>query len=776
MAPVSDEILDEVALSRAEYEAIVDRLGREPGPLELGMFGALWSEHCGYKHTKRLLRTLPNKSDRLLVTPGAENAGVVDIGDGLAVAFKIESHNHPSAVEPVQGAATGVGGIVRDILAMGARPVALLNSLRFGDPKSERTRHLVSGVVEGISNYGNCIGVPNVGGEVEFNESYDDNPLVNVMCVGFIEDGRVMSARAETPGDLLVIVGAKTGRDGIHGASGLASRTFDEQPEMRSAVQVGNPFLEKVLIEACLEAAKLPCVAGMQDCGAAGITSAAVEMAERSEMGLKIDVTKVPQREDGMNAYEIMLSESQERMLLAVKPDNNSDLFALFEKWDLSSAVIGEFTDDSNVVITRGKHVHCTTPVAILTDAPEYELDAPEPPYVGLIRRSDPSGIPAPPQSRERAALQMLRAPNIASKRGIWRRYDHQVQNNTVAGPGGDAAVIRIKGTQKALALSVDGNSRQVMANPYIGAAAAVAEACRNVSCVGATPIAITDGLNFGSPENPAIQYQLKESIAGIRDAAIALDVPVVSGNASLYNETDGSPIFPTPIIGALGLIDDVSKVVSTAFRDESDHILLLGGESAWDSIDGAGASEAMHHFYGIAAAGDISIDLDLEAKAQALCRELIDDGLIKSAHDCSTGGFTVSVIESCIAGDIGAVVNGQLKANSDAQAKLDDNNWLWQMFGESQSRIVVSVDKSDVGEVAERADAQGVPWGAVGVVGGPEIRFDGEDISIPIHMARIALETAFKNSLGIEAYPPPPTDKLQWHLMRQFTTRNQIN
>ena len=773
MAPVTDEILAEVALTRAEYEAIVDRIGREPGPLELGMFGALWSEHCGYKHTKRLLRTLPNKSERLLVASGAENAGVVDIGDGLAVAFKIESHNHPSAVEPVQGAATGVGGIVRDILAMGARPIALLNSLRFGDLQSERTRHLVSGVVEGISNYGNCIGVPNVGGEMEFNESFNDNPLVNVMCVGIIEDGRVMSARAESHGDLLVIVGAKTGRDGIHGASGLASRTFAEQAEMRSAVQVGNPFLEKVLIEACLEAAKLPCVVGMQDCGAAGITSAAVEMAARSEMGLTIDVTKVPQREEGMNAYEIMLSESQERMLLAVKPDDNHELFALFEKWDLSSAVIGEFTDDANVVITDGDRVHCTTPIDVLTDAPEYAFDPPEPPYIGAIRRGDVAALPALRQSRERAALQILRSPNIASKRGIWRRYDHQVQNNTVAGPGGDAAVIRIKGTNKALAMSVDGNSRLVMADPYNGAATAVAEACRNVSCVGATPIAITDGLNFGSPENPVIQYQLQESIAGIRDAAIALDVPVVSGNASLYNETDGTPIFPTPIVGALGLIDDVAKAVGPAFKDEKDNILLLGGETAWDTIDGAGASEAMHRLYGVTA-GVVNIDLDLEARVQALCRELINDGLIKSAHDCSTGGFAVSVIESCVFGDIGAVVAPQPKTDFGVHGKLDANNWLWQLFGESQSRIVVSIDKSDLGEVAERADAQDVPWGLVGIVGSAEIHVHGEDIRIPLHMARMALESAFKDSLGVEPDVPPLKDELQWHLSQQFMARNR--
>ena len=765
MTPVSDEILDEVALTRSEYEAIVDRLGREPGPLELGLFGALWSEHCGYKHTKRLLRTLPNASDRLLVLPGAENAGVVDIGDGMAVAFKIESHNHPSAVEPIQGAATGVGGIVRDILAMGARPIALLNSLRFGDPGTDRTRHLVSGVVEGISNYGNCIGVPNVGGEIEFNDSYDDNPLVNVMCVGIIEGRRIMSARAESPGDLLVIVGAKTGRDGIHGASGLASRVFSEQAEMRTAVQVGNPFLEKVLIEACLEAAKLQCVVGMQDCGAAGITSAAVEMAARSRMGVKIDVTKVPQREDGMNAYEVMLSESQERMLLAVKPTDNDDLFSLFDKWDLSSSTIGEFTDDSDVVVTRGDDVHCATPVDVLTDAPEYSFNAPEPSYIASIRGAEFASFPVRPMSPEKVVLGMLRSPNIASKRAVWRRYDHQVQNNTVAGPGGDAAVIRIKGTAKALAMSVDGNSRLVMTNPYSGAAAAVAEACRNVSCVGATPIAITDGLNYGSPENPIVQYQLQESIAGIRDAAIALDVPVVSGNASLYNESPESVIFPTPIIGALGLIDDVSRVVGPAFRDEGDFVVLLGSDSVWDIAESAGASQALHRVYGIAAAGDVKIDLDLEARVQALCRELVNDGLVKSAHDCSSGGFTVAVVESCVLGGIGAVFK--------AQTKLDQSGWLWQLFGESQSRIVVTADKAHVDAVLERANQRRVPSSLVGIVGGPSIVFHEENVSIPLFMAEQALETGFNKAIGEATERGRLPDRLQSALAHEFMTRN---
>ena len=769
MSPVSDAILDEIALTRAEYEAIVDRLGREPGPLELGLFGALWSEHCGYKHTKALLRTLPNTSDRLLVEPGAENAGVVDIGDGYAIAFKIESHNHPSAVEPVQGAATGVGGIVRDILAMGARPVALLNSLRFGDPSSERTRHLFSGVIEGISAYGNCIGVPNVGGEIEFHEPYESNPLVNVMCVGIIEGRHVMSAKAEAPGDMLVIVGAKTGRDGIHGASGLASRTFDDDAEMRPAVQVGNPFMEKVLIEACLEAAKLPCVVGMQDCGAAGLTSAAVEMAERSGMGVRIDVTDVPQRESGMNAYEVMLSESQERMLLAVKPDDNDALFTLFDEWDLDASVIGEFRRGDDVEVAYADNTQCMSPVSILTDAPEYSFDPPEPLHQALEQGFDPPTNLRLPISHEDAILDMLRLPNIASKRNVWRRYDHQVQNNTVAGPGGDAAVIRIQGTNKALAMSTDGNSRWVRANPFVGAAAAVAEACRNVSCVGATPIALTDGLNFGNPEIPMVQYQLQESIAGIRDAATAFGVPIISGNASLYNESESeeSRILPTPIVGAVGLLEDVTKAIGPAFQNEGDRILLLGSDAVWDTPAGGGASEALQRFHKMTM-GNITIDLELEAHVQALCREMIDSRLINSANDCSIGGLMVAVAESCMMGGIGAIIDGQ--------EPLFETGWLWQLFGETQSRILVSVDEDLLAGVTKLADGQGVPWVEVGVVGGDMISVENEDISIPVYVAEQIWQTGLDYALGNDIAVAEPEDATQARLAREFFGRTEQN
>ncbi len=737
--PATQETLDEIALNRAEYEAITDRLGREPDPLELGLFGALWSEHCGYKHTKNLLRTLPRDSERLLVAPGAENAGVVDIGDGYSVAMKIESHNHPSAVEPYEGAATGVGGIVRDIFAMGARPVALLNSLRFGPPESDRNRHLINGVVAGISGYGNCIGVPDVGGEILFDDRYSGNPLVNAMCVGLLSEGKLMSASADAAGDLLVLVGAKTGRDGIHGASGLASRSFAEEAEMRSAVQVGNPFLEKVLIEACLEAIELPGVVGMQDCGAAGITSAAVEMAERSDLGIEIDVAKVPRRESGMTPYEAMLSESQERMLLAVKPGSEQPLFDLFEKWDLDASIIGTFTDSPRVSVLDASTLISSTPVSTLTDAPEYHLSAPKPKWLDELQSCDLSALKPPKCDPSNALLRLLASPNIASKKSVWRQYDHQVQNNTVVGPGGDAALLRIKGTSRGIAVSTDGNGRLVYLAPRVGAAIAVAEACRNVSCVGAEPVALTDGLNFGNPEKPDIQYQLIESINGISDAASALKVPVVSGNASLYNESSDAAIFPTPIIGALGVMDDVTRHVGSAFMDEGDAIVLIGASSPWDDAAGAACSEALELFYGMIA-GEPRIDLDLEVRVQSLCRHLIWDGLAKSAHDCSDGGLAVAVAESSILGGLGAMIS--------PDSVIEESQWHWSLFGETQSRIVLSAAPSDAGSILKEAEVAGVPAIVVGEVGGDALHF-GKIVDIPLSRVADAWENGFERALS---------------------------
>ena len=737
--PATQETLDEIALNRAEYEAIIDRLGREPEPLELGLFGALWSEHCGYKHTKKLLRTLPRDSERLLVAPGAENAGGVDIGDGYSVAMKIESHNHPSAVEPYEGAATGVGGIVRDIFAMGARPIALLNSLRFGPLGSDRNRHLINGVVAGISGYGNCIGVPDVGGEILFDDRYSGNPLVNAMCVGLLSEGRLMSASADAAGDLLVLVGAKTGRDGIHGASGLASRSFEEEAEMRSAVQVGNPFLEKVLIEACLEAIELPGVVGMQDCGAAGITSAAVEMAERSDLGIEIDVAKVPRRESGMTPYEVMLSESQERMLLALKPGSELPLFDLFEKWDLDASIIGTFIDNPRVSILEAGNSISSTPIFTLTDAPEYHLSAPKPKWLDELQSRDLSRLKPPEYEPFDALLRLLASPNIASKKSVWRQYDHQVQNNTVVGPGGDAALLRIKGTSRGIAVSTDGNGRLVYLAPRVGAAIAVAEACRNVSCVGAEPVALTDGLNFGNPEKPDIQYQLIESINGISDAASALKVPVVSGNASLYNESSDAAIFPTPIIGALGVMDDVTRHVGSAFMDEGDAIIMIGASSPWDDAAGAAGSEALDLFYGMIA-GEPRIDLDLEVRVQSLCRHLIWDGLAKSAHDCSDGGLAVAVAESSILGGLGATIS--------PDSVIEESQWHWSLFGETQSRIVLSASPSDAGAILKEAEVAGVPAIVVGEVGGDALHF-GNIVDIPLSRVADAWENGFERALS---------------------------
>ena len=609
---VADEILNEIALSRAEYEKIVLGLGREPNGLELGMFGALWSEHCGYKHSKLLLRELPSESPRLLVQPGQENAGVIEIGQGLAIVMKVESHNHPSAIEPFQGAATGVGGIVRDIFAMGARPMALLNSLRFGPLTESRNRYLFEGVVSGISWYGNCIGVPDVGGEVNFSEVYSGNPLVNAMCVGIVDTGSLMKAKASGSGNLLILVGADTGRDGIHGASGLASRTFeDDSEEMRPTVQVGNPFLEKVLIEACLEAVDTGKVLAMQDLGAAGLTSTVVESVARGGAGAKLNIDMVPRRERGMSPYEVMLSESQERMLLVVKPGDKAYIEAIFEKWDLDSTVIGEVTDDETITIYDASVEVASLPVKILTEPPLYKIDGMEPEYFKETRTLD-FGIAFDKRySAEDILLKVLTFPDIARKQWIFRQYDHQVQTNTLEGPGADAAVLRIKGTNKAIAVTNDGNGRFCYLDPYVGGAIAVAEACRNLSAVGAEPIAITDCLNFGNPERPDVYFQLEQCVKGIAAACKVFGVPVVSGNVSLYNETRGTAIWPTPVIGALGILENASDRTNIKFHNEGDIVIMLGDSNVSSDVTGLSGSAYLEVMFG-KVQGVPFIDLDL--------------------------------------------------------------------------------------------------------------------------------------------------------------------
>ena len=712
--PVSKEQLDQLALSEAEYEAIVERLGREPNGLELGLFGSLWSEHCGYKHSKPLLKMLASDSPRLLVEPGAENAGVVDIGDGLALAMKVESHNHPSAIEPYQGAATGVGGIVRDIFAMGARPIALLNSLRFGPLDDPRNASLFGGVVAGISGYGNCIGIPDVGGEICFSPSYSANPLVNAMCVGILERDRLVHSSAGAPGNLLMLVGAETGRDGIHGASGLASRTFEEERELRPTVQVGNPFLEKALIEACLEAAGTDGVVGMQDLGAAGLTSASVEAADRGGCGVEIDVSLVPRRDSGLVPYEVMLSESQERMLIIVKDGRQDQVKAIFDKWDLKSTIVGRVTGDGMARVFDGESLAAELPVRLLTDPPTYRPEGVKPGWLIRLQDYDLDSVPLPGEPAGKVLLRLLASPNIASKEWVYRQYDHHVQTNTVVPPGGDAAVLRVKGTNRGIALATDGNGRYCYLDPLAGGMIAVAEACRNVSATGAQPVALTDCLNFGNPERSDVYYQLKECIKGIALASEALDAPVISGNVSLYNETLGEGVYPTPVIGALGLMEDVAQHADIGFGGPGHAVVLLGAPAVHGDAAGLSGSEYLELVHGVVA-GRPTIDLDLEVALQRACRRLVREGVVASAHDCSDGGLATTLAECCIAGGMGFEGDFPISGRWDAA-----------LFGEYQSRVVVSASPDSLADLENVCRAEGVPWTALGQTGGDALRLGG--------------------------------------------------
>ena len=747
---VSQETLDEIALTRAEYDLIVERLSREPNPVELGMFGALWSEHCGYKHSRPLLGMFSHTSPVVLSETGAENAGAVDIGDGLAVVFKVESHNHPSAVEPFQGAATGVGGIVRDILAMGARPIALLNSLRFGpldDPEQGAVnRHLFGGVVRGISWYGNCIGVPDVGGEIYFDPSYSHNPLVNAMCVGLISKDRLASAAARVPGSVLLLAGADTGRDGIHGASGLASRTFEEEAERRPTVQVGNPFLEKVLIEACLEALDTGAVLAIQDLGAAGLTSASIESAARAGRGIRLDLGQVHRRETGMNPYEVMLSESQERMLLVVLPERVEEVRSVFGRWDVDCQEIGRVIAEPEAQIFDGTDPVAHLPIRPLSEAPAYRLQGQPSPEDVARREMSLSGLPLPDCGPEETLLRLLASPNVASKHAVYRQYDHQVQTNTVAGPGGDAAVLRVKGTSRAIAVAVDGNGRYCFLDPYVGGQIAVAEVCRNISCTGARPLALTDCLNFGNPLRPDIYFQLEECIRGMALACETLDAPVVSGNVSLFNETQGRAVHPTPVVGALGLLEDSSKAVGAGFPAGGLVVMLLGpglGAASAQDLAGSEYLSVMHDL----TAGQPHIDMDLERRVQETCREGIKRGLVLSAHDCSDGGLAVALAECCILGGVGFWLQGPVDVLS---------RWDAVLYGEKQSRIVVTVERDRMHLLEDLAHATGAPVSLLGYTGGSTLRMEGRDgdgaareggMNLPVselaEVWRKALETA---------------------------------
>ncbi len=736
--PPDQRTLDQLSLSREEYDKIVDLLDREPSEVELGMFGALWSEHCGYKNSRPLLKMFTSEGEHVLTKVGEENAGVVDIGDGLGVAFKIESHNHPSAIEPYEGAATGVGGIVRDIFAMGARPIALLDSLRFGplQPDAETTpevaahnRHLFSGVVAGIGGYGNCIGIPTVGGEVSFSPSYSGNPLVNAMCVGIGRIDKLVRARADGPGNLLMLVGADTGRDGIHGATFASVQLDESSEERRPAVQVGNPFLEKLLMEACLQLTEEhgDWIVGLQDLGAAGLTSSAVECAAKAGTGIIIDVAKVPRREAGMTTYEVMLSESQERMLVIVKPEHEGDVRGLFEHWELHCATIGIVTDDGLVRIRDGDDEVVRVSATMLVDAPTYERESVKPQWLTELQDFDFSTLPAIDDTSaadgnkaSEVLLALLASPEIASKRIVWRQYDHQVGTNTVVPPGSDAAVVRIKGTKKALAMATDGNAAYTYLDPYVGGAIAVAEAARNVACTGATPIALTNCLNFGNPEKTDGYYQLKEAIRGMADAARALEIPVISGNVSLYNENNGEAIWPTPVVGCVGLIEDVDNVVPMGFQAAGDAVLLLHAPAAGASGENALAgSEYLRHERGLVA-GRPAIDLRAAARLQSFLQKASSTGLLSSAHDVSAGGLAVALAESCIAGRLGV----------DATAMTDHRHA--QLFGESQSTVVLSsAPGRPQSELQVLATSHGLTARLLGTVAGNRLRIAGIDITL---------------------------------------------
>ncbi|MSO29898.1 MAG: phosphoribosylformylglycinamidine synthase subunit PurL [Acidobacteria bacterium] len=716
---IEPQVLERHGLKQDEYDRIVTCLGREPNLTELGIFSVMWSEHCSYKSSRVHLKTLPTEGPQVLQGPG-ENAGAVDIGGGLAAVFKIESHNHPSFIEPYQGAATGVGGIIRDIFTMGARPIALLNSLRFGSLDAPGTRRVLEGVVAGIAGYGNSIGIPTVGGEIVFEPCYAGNPLVNVFCLGVAPAADIIKGVASGVGNAVYYVGAKTGRDGIHGAT-MASAEFDDRSaEKRPAVQVGDPFMEKLLLEACLEVMKSDPLIGIQDMGAAGLTCSTSEMGSRGGAGVEIDVSLVPQRETGMTPYEIMLSESQERMLLVVKRGRESEVERIFDKWDLHAVRIGEVTADGRLrVKDRGTTVADIPNRALTDDAPLYRRPMSEPEYLKAAQQLDLGALASQlsPRLRDGSAvlLGLLASPTIATKRWAYRQYDHMVRTNTINLPGLGAGVVRIKGTERALAMSVDGNGRYCYLDPRRGAMLAVAEAARNVACAGARPLGATNCLNFGNPERPAIMWQFAQAVEGVGAACRALGVPITGGNVSLYNETDGNAIYPTPVIGVVGLLERADRVISGRFKESGDVVVLLG-----DGRGELGASEYLKLVYDQVRGIPPTLDLDRERALQGLVVELAEERLIRSADDCSDGGIAVTLAECCFdSGGMGAEISiDSTEISSDPH--LNDAAAL---FGESASRIVVSMVADHVTRVLELAAAASVPARVIGHTGGSRLR-----------------------------------------------------
>ena len=746
---VSLETALELGLTKEEYEKVLEYTGRTPTYTELGVYGVMWSEHCSYKNSIKQLKTLPRTGGRLLVEAGEENAGLVDIGNGYAIAFKIESHNHPSAIEPVQGAATGVGGILRDIFTMGARPIAALNSLRFGEltGKNEaRNKFLLRGVVEGISHYGNSFGVPTVAGEVYFDQNYEDNPLVNAMAVGIVHTDKTASAVSDGVGNPVMILGSGTGRDGIHGASLLASREFDDTTEdMRPTVQVGDPFAEKLLLEATLELIESGAVVGIQDMGAAGISCSSSEMSARKKLGMTLDLDKVPLREDDMSAYEIMLSESQERMLAVVEKGKEDIVCKICEKWDVPITQIGEVTDTGYIDTTRhGKKVAYMDADSLVLGggAPQYERETKEPEYLKETRNFDINAVlpTAPDRIHYTDSFKkLLSSPNIASKRWVYKQYDSQVRTNTV-NIKGDAAVLRLKEIPgKGISLKTDCNSRYVYLNPYKGAVAAVAEAARNVACTGAKPVAITNCLNFGNPYEPEVYWQFKEAIKGMGDACRELDTPVTGGNVSFHNESKNYAIYPTPTIGMLGIIDDLDKVVSSEFKEENDIIYVLGHDlSTKDELDGLGGSEYLKVIHEKVSGEAPEIDIKYEHKLQNLLLEMIGENIIRSAHDVSEGGLSVALAEK-------AINSNSLGCEIDLSNDLSIRN----LFGEIQSVIVISVNPGKEQKFNELVESSEIRSRKVGKV--IQDRFVIKDaIDINISEIEVIYENAIPNKMSI--------------------------
>ena len=701
--------VDAHGLRPDEYRRLLEILGREPTITELGIFSVMWSEHCSYKSSRVHLRRLPTEGPRVVQGPG-ENAGAVDIGDGLTAVFKIESHNHPSFIEPYQGAATGVGGIIRDIFTMGARPIALLNSLRFGSLDDPATRRLVDGVVAGIAGYGNSIGIPTVGGEIAFEPSYAGNPLVNVFCLGVAKANQLAKGLASGAGNPVFYVGARTGRDGIHGAT-MASAEFDEHSaDKRPAVQVGDPFMEKLLLEACLEVMRTGALVGIQDMGAAGLTCSTSEMAARGDVGIEIDVSLVPQREAGMTPYEIMLSESQERMLLIARRGREAEVEQVFEKWDLHAVRIGEVTGDGRLRVREQGEVVAEIPNRPLADgAPLYDRPTKRPAYLAEVQLLDVAALPAPAELSQ-TWLDLLAAAVIASKRWVYRQYDHMVRTNTLALPGLGAGVVRVKGTGRALAFSVDGNGRYCYLDPGEGGRLAVAEAARNVACAGAVPIGATNCLNFGNPERPEIMWQFAHAVDGIAEACRALEIPITGGNVSLYNETDGQAIYPTPVLGVVGLLEDATRLLTRVFPADGLEIVLLGGAAGE-----LGGSEYLKMAHGLVRGRPAAVDLDRERALQTLLVEAARDGLVRSAHDCAEGGFAVTLAECSVeSGGVGARVDLPAMAGPDDRFAL-----VRALFGEAPSRVVVSAPPEERDRLLAQAHALSVPATVIGQTGG---------------------------------------------------------